>query len=206
MSKNTQVTPDIAAHVLAHFDSGGYEAGSFTRRLIDLIDRADPSNRARLALGFPGYVEAVTLASQMPNGVAVLTSVLTGAPAAEQIRPVDAGDNLALLCQAAEMVISTQFGSPSMLQRRVRVGWAMASRLMDLLEQAGVVGPPEGAKSRDVLVTPDQLLAVLATLRGEAAAPAEATQSDAAQARMDDLRLQRDEDAAARRGQAASDQ
>lgn len=131
------------------------------------------SHPIRLQMAYVSEAEIREIVSQVKRSAPPPAPVeIPGAPGGQDSPPaaplgaVDGPEDLDLFLEAARLVISTQFGSTSMLQRKLRLGFAKAGRVMDDLEAARIVGPSEGSKARDVLVSPNDLDETLDRLRG----------------------------------------
>ena len=124
-----------------------------------LLLTASSSNPRRLQGPWVGETEvrAVVAHWRRQSQPRYVEGVEGDGPSEEDRSFGDEGDDEELVIQAMELVVRSQLGSTSMLQRKLRVGFARAGRLMDLLERRGVVGPSEGSKARAVLMTPEEL-------------------------------------------------
>ena len=144
-------------------DQAGAErlVGSGDMLMLD-ANSSTPQRIQGAWVGEPEIRKVTAVWRRQSSGAESSDSEITGedlAPLLGGVAGTNGNGDDELLEQAKELVVNSQLGSTSMLQRKLRVGFARAGRLMDLLEERGVVGPSEGSKAREVLMTPDELQA-----------------------------------------------
>lgn len=174
-------------------DFGGFDIGSFTppaparpkkrtvkEQILDIVDRPMTAKEIRnLIDAASGTIRnalsdlvADGLLAQPNHGVyapasGFVSAVPSAGDEAQEDRPLPDGVTPELLLMAADLVVSSRFGSQTMLQRKLRVGFALAGHLLDALQEHGLVGPSDGSKAREVLVPAGAEDDVLRELRAD---------------------------------------